>query len=131
MKNYLITVNGTQYEVQVEELDESVAAPQRVAAPKPVQPVSAPVQKAAPAPAPKAAAPSAAGKVTIKAPMPGTIVKINVAVGDTVKTGAVLCVFEAMKMENEIRSPQDGVIASINTSKGATINSGDVLLSLS
>ena len=85
-------------------------------------PVSAP----APAPAaPVAAAPAGGEKVT--APMPGNILSVNVAAGDTVKRGQVLLILEAMKMENEIMSPCDGVIASVNTSKGSAVESGALL----
>jgi biotin carboxyl carrier protein len=62
--------------------------------------------------------------------MPGTIIDVKVKAGDPVKTGDLLCILEAMKMENEILAPSDGVVASVNTSKGATVNSGDVLFSL-
>jgi biotin carboxyl carrier protein len=62
--------------------------------------------------------------------MPGTILSINVAVGDAVKKGQVLLVLEAMKMENEIVSPVDGTVASVNTSKGSSVNAGDLLVSL-
>ena len=134
MKNYLITVNGTTYEVQVEELGESAATAKKTADDSP--PKAAPAAQTSfddtPVPAAVAAAPSAVtGKLTIKCPMPGTIVKINVAVGDKVENGDVVCVLEAMKMENEIKTPQDGVIASINTTKGASVNSGDILFSIS
>ena len=132
MKEYLITVNGKTYEVQVEE--RAPGAP-RVAAPvataSAAAPVSAPAQTAAPAPA--AAAPAAtgtAGSTPIKSPMPGNIIKINVSVGDVVKNGDVLCVLEAMKMENDIVAPSDGTVSSVNTSKGSAVNSGDLLFTL-
>jgi biotin carboxyl carrier protein len=121
MKKYNITVNGNTYEVLVEEADAST----------PVT-YSAPV--AAPAAAPKAAAPKAApvagGAVKVTAPMPGTILAVKVSAGQQVKKGDVICVLEAMKMENDIPAPQDGVIASINVQKGASVNAGDVLASL-
>ena len=77
------------------------------------------------APAPAAAAPEGGEQVT--APMPGTILSINVAAGDTVKRGQVLMILEAMKMENEIMCPCDGKVASVNTSKGGTVESGTLL----
>lgn len=121
MKKYNITVNGNTYEVLVEEADAST----------PVT-YSAPV--AAPVAAPKAAAPKAApvagGAVKVTAPMPGTILAVKVSAGQQVKKGDVICVLEAMKMENDIPAPQDGVIASINVQKGASVNAGDVLASL-
>ena len=127
MKRYTITVNGTAYDVVVEEADASsvVMAP---VAPVQAAPVAAPV--AAPA-APKAAAkPAAAGATSVTAPMPGTILDVKVSVGQSVKKGDVICVLEAMKMENDIPAPADGVIASINVQKGASVAANDILASL-
>ena len=121
MKKYNITVNGTTYEVIVEEAD-SASTPVSYAAPTPV---AAP--KAA---APKAAANVGAGAVKVTSPMPGTILAVKVTAGQTVKKGDVICVLEAMKMENDIPAPQDGVIASIDVQKGASVNAGDVLATL-
>lgn len=84
MKKYRVTVNGTVYEVELEELTGSA-------------PVSAP---AAPAAAPAPAAPAAGEQIC--APMPGNILAVNVTAGQTVKKGDVLMILEAMKMENEI-----------------------------
>ena len=72
----------------------------------------------------------AEGAKTVTAPMPGNILKVNVTAGQAVKKGDVICVLEAMKMENDIPAPQDGVIASINVQKGASVNAGDVLATL-
>ena len=116
MRKFSITVNGQAYEVEVEEIG---GAPGYAAAPAPA---------AAPA-APKAAA-APAGAEAVKSPMPGTINAVNVTAGQTVKKGDVLCILEAMKMENEIMAPRDGVVASVNVTKGATVASGDVLLTL-
>ena len=110
MKKYKVTVNGTAYEIELEEL--TGAAPAAATA--------APVPTPAPAAAP-------AGGEQVTSPMPGTILSINVAAGDTVKRGQVLMVLEAMKMENEIMCPCDGKIASVNTSKGASVESGTLL----
>ena len=121
MKRFNVTVNGVSYDVVVEEVAADAAAPVPTAAP--VAP------KAAPA-APKAAPAGNAGAVAVKAPMPGTIMKVNVAPGDAVKKGDVLCVLEAMKMENDISAPQDGVVASVNVQKGASVQSEEVLVTL-
>lgn len=120
MKHYTITVNGTPYNVTVEETAAG-AAP---------APVAAPAPKAAPAPAPKAAAPAAAGSVAVNAPMPGTILDVKVAPGAAVKAGDVLVILEAMKMENEIMAPHDAVVASVMVSKGENVDSGKELVSL-
>lgn len=120
MKNYRITVNGTAYDVAVEELGAG-AAP--VAAP--AAPVAAP---AAPAAAP--AASGSAGSVVVSSPMPGKILGVKANVGAAVKQGDVILVLEAMKMENEVVAPQDGTIASINVSTGDAVEAGDTLATL-
>ena len=115
MKKYRVTVNGTVYEVELEELTGSA-------------PVSAPAAPAA-APAPAASAAPAAGE-QICAPMPGNILDVKVKAGDSVKAGDTLLILEAMKMENEISAPQDGTIASVNVRKGDVVNSGDLLITM-
>jgi biotin carboxyl carrier protein len=125
MKKYNITVNGTTYEVVVEEVGGAA----------PVYAPQAPVAPAAPAPAapaaPKApAAQGSAGNTPVTSPMPGTILDVKVSVGQSVKKGDVICVLEAMKMENEIPAPKDGVIASVNVQKGATVAANDTLATL-
>jgi biotin carboxyl carrier protein len=130
MKKYNITVNGNTYEVYVEEADGGYTAP---VAPAPVvaAPTAAPAPAAKPAAAPKASAPAApAGATKVTAPMPGTILQIKVSQGQSVKKGDVICVLEAMKMENDIPAPCDGVVASINVQKGASVNAGDVIASI-
>lgn len=112
MKKYRVTVNGTVYEVELEEL--TGAAPAAPAAP-------------AAAPAAPAASAAPAGGEQITSPMPGTILSVNVAVGDAVKRGQVLMILEAMKMENEIMCPCDGKVVSVNASKGAAVESGTLL----
>ena len=127
---YKVTLNGRTYEVEVEAgkamlLDEYEAiAPSAPAAPVAAAPVAA--APAAPA-APAAAAVTAAGEA-VNAPMPGTILKVNVAQGQAVKAGTVLCVLEAMKMENEIMAPKDGTVAQVVVTKGASVNTGDALV---
>ena len=126
MKYYNISVNGVAYSVSVEETAAGAA---------PVAPAAAPAPKAAPAPAAAAApaapaAPASAGAIEVKAPMPGNILDVKVKVGDTVKAGTVLCVLEAMKMENEIPAPKDGKVAQVVVTKGATVGAGDTLVVL-
>ena len=129
---YKVTLNNRVYEVEVEAgkamlLDEyEVAAP---AAPAPVV-AAAPVAAApvaAPAAAPAAPAAVAAGEA-VTAPMPGTILRVNVVQGQAVKEGDLLCVLEAMKMENEIFAPKAGSVAQVVAAKGASVNTGDVLV---
>ena len=122
MRKFIITIGGNSYEVEIEEVGAAPAA----------APVAAPAPAPAPAPAAPAPAPAAApaGATNITAPMPGSIVKIPVTVGQSVNEGDVVCILEAMKMENEIMAPCAGKVASINTSVGATVNTGDVLVSL-
>lgn len=130
MKNYTITVNGTPYNVTVEEGAGApvAAAPVAAAAPAPA-PAAAPAP--APVAAPKAAAPQgSAGSVKVEAPMPGTILDVKVSVGDSVSSGSVLCILEAMKMENEIVAPQDGTVASINVAKSDSVEAGQVIITL-
>ena len=128
MRKFQITVNGVAYEVEVEEVSGGSAAPVQAAPVQAAPKAAAPA--AAPKPAPKAAAPVAAG-VQVKAPMPGTILDVKVSQGASVKKGDVLCILEAMKMENEILAPQDGTVAQVNVTKGASVNSGDALVVLS
>ena len=112
MRKFLVNVNGTSYEVEVEEIKGGSPA---VSAPKP-------------APAPAAPVNNGGAAETISAPMPGTIVGVNVKVGDNFKRGQVLLVLEAMKMENEILAPRDGRVLNVNAQKGSNVNSGDVLI---
>lgn len=124
MKNYTITVNGTPYNVTVEEGTSSAAPVASAPAPAPV---SAPAPQAAPKAAP---APAAAGSVKVDAPMPGNILDVKVSNGTAVKAGQVLVILEAMKMENEIVAPQDGTVASINVNKGDTVEAGQTIVTL-
>lgn len=122
MKRYNITVNGTPYDVVVEEADASgvsVSAPAQA----PASAAPAPKPAAAPAPAPAAVT----GGTNVESPMPGVILDVKVNVGDTVTEGQALFVLEAMKMENDVNAPCAGTIASINVSKQANVETGTVL----
>lgn len=133
MKYYTITVNGSTYEVSVEENSESsVTAPATtpIATPAPKAPVqqSRPAAPAA-APAPKAASGST-GSTKVSCPMPGKILSVKANVGSAIKKGEVLLILEAMKMENEIVAPEDGTVASINVSVGQSVEAGDLLATM-
>ena len=126
---YKVTLNNRVYEVEVEEgqamlVDEyALAAPAAPAAPAPV--AAAPV---AAAPAAAAAPVSVAGGETVKSPMPGNILKINVTQGQQVSEGDVLIILEAMKMENEVVSTKTGTVAQILVSKGAVVETDTPLV---
>ena len=120
MKNYRVIVNGTTYEVALEEIDASQVG----AAP-------APAQTAAPAPTPAPAQTAApAGGESVTSPMPGTILSVNVSAGKSVKAGDILFILEAMKMENEIVAPCDGVIGQVNVSNGQSVDTGALLCTI-
>ena len=114
MKAYRVNVNGNVYEITLEVIDKSEIKAQ-----------PAPKAEAAPAPAPVAG-----GAQTVSAPMPGTILKVNVANGQAVKKGDVLMILEAMKMENEIMAPCDATVSSVNVNQGASVETGTVLCTL-
>ena len=142
MKTYKITVGGKTYEVGVEEVggapDVRVApvavsapapAPKPVAAPAPApKPAPAPAPAPAPKPAP-APAPSGGGS-DVTAPMSGKVISINVSEGEQVKSGQLLLVFEAMKMENELFAPNDGTVTKIHVEKGATLEVGAPVITI-
>ena len=115
MKKYKVNVNGTMYEITLEVVDEGDSAAE---APK-----AAPAAPAAPASAP------AAGGTEVKSPMPGNILAVNFANGQSVKRGDVLFILEAMKMENEIMAPCDGTV-TVAVTKGATVDTGAVLATI-
>ena len=124
MKKFNVTVNGTAYDVEVNEV--KAAAP--AAAPK-AAPAVAP--KAAPAPAPAAAAaPVPAGAETVKAPMPGKILSVAVSAGQAVKKGETLLILEAMKMQNEIAAPHDAVVSEVRVAANQTVSTGDDMVVL-
>lgn len=115
MRNFLVNVNGTQYEVAVEEIDGKAA----------------PAVKAAPAAAP-AAAPvvAAAGATKVTAPMPGTILGVHAKEGEAIKAGEPIFVLEAMKMESDITAPVSGIVRGITVRKGDSVEAGKLLCSI-
>lgn len=132
MRTFQVKVNGVPYQVEVEEVAGGfVPAPVAAAPVAAPAPAAAPAPSAAPAPAaaPASAAPVAGGE-KVNSPMPGTILDVRVSAGQSVTKGQILCILEAMKMENEIISPRDGVVAQAVVSKGASVNAGDPLFVL-
>ena len=125
---YKVTLNGRTYEVEVEAGQAMLLSEYEAIAPTPAAaaPAAAPAPSAAPAaPAAPAAAPAVTGAgEPVNAPMPGTILKVNVASCDKVKAGTVLVVLEAMKMENEILAPKDGTVTQVLVSRGASVDTG-------
>lgn len=128
---YKVTLNGKTYEVEVEQGKAVLLDEYEALAPAPA---AAAVPAAAPAAAPVAVPAASAAPVNLEAgeavnaPMPGNILRIDVAKGDTVKAGQVLVILEAMKMENEIVAPKDGTVAQVVTSKGAVVDTGSPLI---
>lgn len=114
MKRYRVNVNGNDYEIGIELLDEMACTTKQTTA--------------APSAAEKAPTPS--GATSITSPMPGTILSVNFQQGSNVKKGDVLMILEAMKMENEILAPCDGNLISLSVSKGSTVESGSLLCTL-
>ena len=126
---YKVTLNGRTYEVEVEAGKAMLLSEYEAIAPAPV--AAAPAASAAPAAAAPAApaAPVVTGAgEAVNAPMPGNILKVNVKAGDAVKSGTVLVVLEAMKMENEIMAPKDGTVTQVLVSKGSTVDTGAPLV---
>lgn len=125
---YVVTINGKQYDVEVEKVSGGYK-PMSMGAKAAPAPAPAP---AAPAPAPAApkAAPVSAGDNTVTSPMPGTILGVKVKEGDAVKAGQLVIILEAMKMENEIVAPADGVVASVAVKEGDTVETDATLVVL-
>jgi glutaconyl-CoA decarboxylase len=135
MKQYKVTVNGQSYDVGVEEVGASGMPAPRASQPAPVAaaPAMAPAAVAVPVPAAAPAAavsPAIVGALSVKAPMPGTVMSFKVTVGQDVKRGDVLLILEAMKMENEIVAPQAGKVAALRVPVSASVNTGDALVDL-
>ena len=126
-----VTVNGKKYLVETEKPAAPAPAPKPAAAPAAPKaaPAPAPESKPAPAPAAKPAAAPAAG-VQVKSPLPGSVIKVNVSVGQAMKKGDTLLTLESMKMENPILAEQDGTVAQVAVAAGQTVMQDDLLIVL-
>ena len=122
--NASVTVNGTDYQV---ELENAPAAPVQTA-PAAV-PAAAPAQAAPAAPAAPKPAASGAGKA-VTSPLPGVVIAVKVNVGDSVKAGQEVAVLEAMKMENSIEATQDGTVTAIHVAKGDSVLEGAAIVTI-
>lgn len=122
--NASVTVNGTDYQV---ELENAPAAP--VQAAPAAAPAAAPVQAAPAAPAAPKPAASGAGKA-VTSPLPGVIIAVKVNVGDSVKAGQEVAVLEAMKMENSIEAEHDGTVTAIHVAKGDSVLEGAAVVTI-
>ncbi len=141
MKEYKYTINGNQYEVVINDVNETTAnvtvngeqfnveweKPKEEKPAVKVQPVAKPAAKPSPAAVP-AAAPVSGNAV--KTPLPGVIIDVKVNVGDMVKKGDTVVVLEAMKMENNINADRDGKVVAIHVAKGDTVADGAALVVL-
>lgn len=127
MKKFQITFKGQVYELDVEEISS--------AAPGVKKAVSTPIPAPTPVPTPVLSSPAVpqttaapAGAQTVLAPMPGKILGMNVKVGDSIKRGDIVCILEAMKMQNEIMATQDGIVSDVRAAVGQIMSTGDVII---
>ncbi len=127
---YKVTLKGKTYEVEVNQGEAMLLDEYEAYAPAPAAPAAAPAATPTAAPAAPAAPVAAAAGEQVLSPMPGTIVKINVSAGKTVKAGEVLAVLEAMKMENEIMAPHDATVVQVVADVGTKVDTGSPIIVL-
>jgi biotin carboxyl carrier protein len=129
IRTFNVFVEDEYYKVEVEPTGAaSITGP--VVTPA-APPAAQPAPKTESAPQPAASKPAAAsvgeGEVAVPVPMPGTVIRYEVSVGDKVKSGDIVVMLEAMKMENAIPAPADGVIKAVNFGPGASVKKGEIL----
>lgn len=140
MNTYKMKINGNDYEVAVKEFDGQnvevevngkaykVELPEAPKAERPKPVVARPAAAPAAAPSPAPSRPAAGGVGATKSPLPGTVLSVNVTVGQAVKASDVALVLEAMKMENNINCGKDGVVKAVYVQKGDNVLEGADLL---
>ena len=116
-KNAQIEVNGTVYDVEIHAEEKTSKTPQLIRKPVINKPGEGQIKKTT-------------GGVSIKAPLPGTIIKVDVAVGDSINAGDTLLVMEAMKMENNVLAEKPGTVKSIKVNVGDAVLQDDVLIEI-
>ena len=129
LRKFKIAIDGKEYLVEMEEIggvQQPVQAPVAAAPAAPVAAPAAPAEQAAPAAAPV----SAASGDAMPSPMPGTILRVLVNIGDEVKENQPLMILEAMKMENEVVANHAGKVAGIHVNQGQVVNAGDALITI-
>lgn len=144
MKQYKYIINGNEYNVTINSMEDNIAEvevngtpykvemekPAKKTLKKPQSVISRPAQTSAPVAAAPVAAPSqssgAAGAV--RSPLPGVILEVSVKVGDVVKRGQKIAILEAMKMENNINADRDGKIIEVKVNKGDSVLEGADLI---
>lgn len=124
MRKFRINLDGVVHEVEIEEIDASGEEMQDA----PAATAKAPTAPRKAAPKKKPAAATAGGGKEVKAPLQGSISKVMVTPGKTVKSGEAILVIEAMKMENEVVAPVDGTVASVSVKAGDKVDAGDLLV---
>ncbi len=126
MKKLKITIEGKTYDVTVEVVDEPAASNPRV----PVPAIAPPPPKAEAPAAPAQAVAAVAGSDDVPSPLAGTIVRLEVAIGDTVKAGDTLLILEAMKMNTAVAAPRSGTVRTIPVEAGESVREGQTLVTL-
>lgn len=145
MKNYKLTINGNQYEVNIQSVEDNLAevevngtvykvevdkALSQTKTPKLVRPTAVPSTDSHPSVAKTSTPAAPKGTGHIKSPLPGVILDLYVREGDVVKKGQKLLCLEAMKMENNIDSDKDGKVVKLNVGKGDSVMEGDILITI-